>query len=257
MPRGRTREHTLRSKGSTRGVRDGDWKASRCGGRDHGDGRAGGVVGNEPRSAIPPKGLTVPGVARRAGARAGSGGADVRQRHVAARLLGGTADWVNRRALGRVELRQRRRRQARPRCTSTSRARRRPTRRPEGPGHLRGQPVLRRQRRRRRTGPSTTSSARRRPRGIHAPFFNGTQHEPEHQQRSTRPPGCRAASRVVHSESPGTGYSDGCPTSGGANETLGATAVIDWLNGRAQGLHDPRRHDRGRRRHLAQRQDRR
>ena len=37
---------------------------------------------------------------------------------------------------------------------------------------------------------------------------------------------------VVHAESPGTGYSDGCPTSGGTNETLAATAVIDWLNGR-------------------------
>ena len=47
---------------------------------------------------------------------------------------------------------------------------------------------------------------------------------------------------VVHSESPGTGNSDGCPNSGAPIETLGATAVIDWLNGRAQGLHDPRRH---------------
>ena len=37
---------------------------------------------------------------------------------------------------------------------------------------------------------------------------------------------------VVHAESPGTGYSDGCPTSGGRNETLAAVAVIDWLNGR-------------------------
>ena len=37
---------------------------------------------------------------------------------------------------------------------------------------------------------------------------------------------------VVHAESPGTGYSDGCPTSGGRNETLAAKAVIDWLNGR-------------------------
>ena len=37
---------------------------------------------------------------------------------------------------------------------------------------------------------------------------------------------------VVHSESPGTGLSEGCPTSGGRNETLGATAVVDWLNGR-------------------------
>jgi predicted acyl esterase len=38
---------------------------------------------------------------------------------------------------------------------------------------------------------------------------------------------------VVHAESPGTGYSDGCPTSGGRNETLAGKAVIDWLNGRA------------------------
>jgi predicted acyl esterase len=38
---------------------------------------------------------------------------------------------------------------------------------------------------------------------------------------------------VVHAESPGTGHSDGCATSGGANETLAAKAVIDWLNGRA------------------------
>lgn len=39
---------------------------------------------------------------------------------------------------------------------------------------------------------------------------------------------------VVHAESPGTGHSDGCPTSGGRNETLGAKAVIDWLTGRAR-----------------------
>lgn len=38
---------------------------------------------------------------------------------------------------------------------------------------------------------------------------------------------------VVHAESPGTGHSDGCPTSGGRNETLAAKAVIDWLAGRA------------------------
>ena len=39
---------------------------------------------------------------------------------------------------------------------------------------------------------------------------------------------------VVHSESPGTGQSQGCPTVGGENEALGAKAVIDWLNGRAR-----------------------
>ena len=40
---------------------------------------------------------------------------------------------------------------------------------------------------------------------------------------------------VVHSESPGTGLSQGCPTLGGANEALAPKAVIDWLNGRAKG----------------------
>lgn len=38
---------------------------------------------------------------------------------------------------------------------------------------------------------------------------------------------------VVFADSLGTGGSDGCPTSGGRNETLGAKAVIDWMNGRA------------------------
>ena len=38
---------------------------------------------------------------------------------------------------------------------------------------------------------------------------------------------------VVFADSLGTGGSDGCPTSGGRNETLGMKAVVDWLNGRA------------------------
>jgi X-Pro dipeptidyl-peptidase len=38
---------------------------------------------------------------------------------------------------------------------------------------------------------------------------------------------------VVYAESPGSGQSTGCPTTGGANETAGARSVIDWLNGRA------------------------
>ncbi|WP_436501339.1 Xaa-Pro dipeptidyl-peptidase [Actinokineospora sp. HUAS TT18] len=39
---------------------------------------------------------------------------------------------------------------------------------------------------------------------------------------------------VVMGHSIGTGDSDGCPTSGDRNETIGTTAVIDWLNGRAK-----------------------
>ena len=40
---------------------------------------------------------------------------------------------------------------------------------------------------------------------------------------------------VAQVDSVGTGGSTGCPTSGGRNETLGAKAVVDWLNGRARG----------------------
>ena len=44
---------------------------------------------------------------------------------------------------------------------------------------------------------------------------------------------------VVHSASPGTGLSQGCPTVGADNESLGPKAVIDWLNGRANGYTTP------------------
>jgi X-Pro dipeptidyl-peptidase len=40
---------------------------------------------------------------------------------------------------------------------------------------------------------------------------------------------------VVHSDAPGTGRSQGCPTVGGPPEELAPKAVIDWLNGRANG----------------------
>lgn len=40
---------------------------------------------------------------------------------------------------------------------------------------------------------------------------------------------------VVHSSSPGTGLSQGCPTVGGDNEALAPKAVIDWLCGRRKG----------------------
>ena len=41
---------------------------------------------------------------------------------------------------------------------------------------------------------------------------------------------------VVFADSLGSGGSDGCPTSGGRNETLGMKAVVDWFNGRAPGF---------------------
>jgi X-Pro dipeptidyl-peptidase len=44
---------------------------------------------------------------------------------------------------------------------------------------------------------------------------------------------------VVHSSSPGTGLSQGCPTVGGDNESLAPKAVIDWLCGRASGYTSP------------------
>ncbi|MBL8727579.1 MAG: Xaa-Pro dipeptidyl-peptidase [Planctomycetes bacterium] len=44
---------------------------------------------------------------------------------------------------------------------------------------------------------------------------------------------------VVHSCSPGTGLSQGCPTIGGENESLAPKAVIDWLCGRGKGFTTP------------------
>ncbi len=44
---------------------------------------------------------------------------------------------------------------------------------------------------------------------------------------------------VVHSESPGTGLSEGCASVGAANESLAPKAVVDWLNGRAKGYTSP------------------
>jgi len=44
---------------------------------------------------------------------------------------------------------------------------------------------------------------------------------------------------VVHSSSPGTGFSQGSPTVGGDNETLAPKAVIDWLCGRVKGYTEP------------------
>jgi len=41
---------------------------------------------------------------------------------------------------------------------------------------------------------------------------------------------------VVHSDAPGTGLSQGCPTVGSDPEALAPKAVIDWLNGRAPGF---------------------
>jgi X-Pro dipeptidyl-peptidase len=44
---------------------------------------------------------------------------------------------------------------------------------------------------------------------------------------------------VVHSEAPGTGFSQGCPTMGGTNESLAPMAVIQWLTGEARGFTSP------------------
>ncbi len=72
-------------------------------------------------------------------------------------------------------------------------------------------------------------------------------HAPEVKRRSQRPIISKSHVNewvphgyvVVHSSSPGTGLSQGCPTVGGDNESLGPKAVVDWLNGRATGYTTP------------------
>jgi X-Pro dipeptidyl-peptidase len=49
---------------------------------------------------------------------------------------------------------------------------------------------------------------------------------------------------VVHSEAPGTGLSQGCPTVGDSPEALAPKAVIDWLNGRVPGFTSPEGEER-------------
>ena len=146
------------------------------------------------------------------------------------------------------ELRQRRRRQARPHARGRTRCPKEThDRRPEGPGDLRGQPVLRAAPRARYSNwASTTSSAPPAGRRVRAVLQRARNTSPTISTiyESTWVPRGFA---VVHSESPGSGYSDGCPTSGGTNETLGAKAVIDWLNGRAKAYTTRDRHRRGRR----------
>jgi len=44
---------------------------------------------------------------------------------------------------------------------------------------------------------------------------------------------------VVHSEAPGTGRSQGCPTVGDVPERMPMKFVVDWLNGRAKGFTTP------------------
>ena len=73
------------------------------------------------------------------------------------------------------------------------------------------------------------------------------QHFPQPELRTNRPIISKSLTKewvprgfiVVHSSSPGTGLSQGCPTVGGDNESLAPKAVIDWLCGRAQGFTSP------------------
>ncbi len=44
---------------------------------------------------------------------------------------------------------------------------------------------------------------------------------------------------VVHSSSPGTGFSQGSPTVGGDNESLAPKSVVEWLCGRRKGYTEP------------------
>lgn len=68
-------------------------------------------------------------------------------------------------------------------------------------------------------------------------------HQPPVQRRGMRPVISKSHEEtwvprgyiVVHSSSPGTGLSQGCPTIGGENESLAPKAVIDWLCGRGNG----------------------
>ena len=125
---------------------------------------------------------------------------------------------------------------------------------PEGPDDHGGQPVLREPRAeqqlvgRRRDRRHAAGAAV--PAELHDP-----QHEPEDLERPSRTRGCRAGSRSCTPRTRAPGHSDGCPTDGAPNENDAMKAVVDWLNGRAPGVHDPDRYDHDLRR-LGDRQGR-
>ena len=176
-----------------RGVRDGEREASRDGERDRGARWRLRASWGEQRVGTAAEGRHVPGRGqRRAGA--GAGGADVRQRHVAGRVRDGHGELRQPRAVGRARRRHRRRRRQGPRPRRRLAPARDRHRRPEGPGHLRGQPVLRGQRERRQLGGRPRA---RRPAGLAhpRPDFNAAATRARRSPRSTRAPGCRAASR--------------------------------------------------------------
>ena len=159
----------------------------------------------------------------------------------------GTAELGQPRAVGRDQLRLRPRRQDGPHPRRRLAPEGDRHRRPEGPGHLRGQPVLRGRRPTSPTGRSTTSSACRRRARIRARRLHRGRHEPDDQHDLRVDLGAarlRRRARRVARHRPLRRLPD---LRRARTRRIGADAVIDWLNGRAQGLHDPRRHRRGQR----------
>ena len=146
----------------------------------------------------------------------------------------GTAELRQPRAVGRDRTSTATATARRTASTSTSRARVRPT-----PTASRSRSSTRTARTTRvaptsTTGRSTTRSASRRRADPRAPDFNAGNTSP---QISTRYEAtwCRAASPSCTPSRPARATPTGCPNSGAPIETTGATAVIDWLNGRAKG----------------------
>ena len=138
-----------------------------------------GGAGTAYAAPVPPK--TATALARRQRrAGAGAGGPDVRQRHGAERLLDDRRD--HRRGLGRVGLRHRRGRQEGPHARGLHAAAGDADRRAEGPGRLRGQPVLRGHRRGAQL--ARRPRARRHQHPPPAGVLQRDEHEPEHLQRA-------------------------------------------------------------------------
>ena len=125
----------------------------------------------------------------------------------------GSASWVNHELWVELDVDSRRRRQARTASTPTSRARRETdTDGLKVPVIFEDSPYYAGAAERRRTGASTTSSASRPPRASAPPDFTAAPTRPQISHGLREPRGCRAASRVVHAESPGSGNSTAART---------------------------------------------
>ena len=183
--------------------------------------------------------LTFPGVAAGRAAPA-PGGPDVRQRHGAGRLRRRARRAGSTTTSGSSSTSTPTATASKDRVhTDVSRPTETDTRRPEGPGDLRGQPVLRGRRATRQLGRRPRARRPAAPRASAPPFIDGRANTSPRSARSTRSTWVPRGFAVVHAESPGIGQLDRLPDLRRAERDARRDGGHRLAQRPRQGLHDP------------------